>query len=132
MIIDKMNRKELFAQEYLSNGRNGTLAYQKFYPNANYDTASVNSWKLLKSDKKVIAIVKKEEQQLCEKFEVSKDMLINLVMDTIKQGQTNEDGYLVLKGVELLNKMCGLNQPDKTEITHRGIIINYVQPMEIK
>ena len=91
-------RHKLFADTYLSNGFNGTQAYLTVYPKASYDTARVNSQKLLLNT----AIKEYIEQQISQLVMGKNEFLV-----TLSKRARNEVDKEQMKALELIGKTLG-------------------------
>jgi len=136
MITNKKHKA--FADEYLANGMNGTQAYLSIYKSVKKeDTAAVNASKLLRNTK-VKAYIKAEQDKTSAKLNIDKEYILREYMALIsscKEEGIDGEGTLKdrtnwAKGLAQLTKMLGLDEPDKTEITHKGLTINYVKPKD--
>ena len=72
----KLNKRQLqFLQEYMSNGRNATLAYSKVYNNDNFDSCRASACKLL-AHPNVKEELNRIEEELKEQSKVNQEELI--------------------------------------------------------
>lgn len=124
--MEKLNDKQLrFIEEYLIDS-NATRAYIA----AGYSEklANTNATKLLQNT--IISNeIKLRQQETLKKLTKTREDIVNdlvTVIDTFLLDPRNTNN--ALKAIEILNKMLGLNSPDKTEILHQGVVINYINP----
>lgn len=120
------NQKD-FVDEYMINGRNATRAFMKFYKYTNYEAAATMASQLLKKPNVVLYLADKEAE-VRQKYSLSKDLLINHLLDTVNDAKNEKDRKNLIKAIEVLNKMVGFNAVEKQEIEHKGITINYIKP----
>ena len=141
MPILKNIKHEAFADEYVNNGGNGRLAYQKAYPNAKNSAADSNSSRLLKNDK-VLARIKEMGKKIEHKQLVTKEEILNSLKEVYRKCMQKEDVYSVddkgkttsqkerfmkesgaLKALEMMGKTIGLFS-DK--IDHNHLVQTYI------
>lgn len=78
------NKQHLaFVNEYLINGRSGVQAYMKAYPNTTYNSAGAGATRLLK-DVRIKAYLKKREQEILEKAELSQQEIIDFLASVMR------------------------------------------------
>ena len=123
----KNKKHQRFIENYLTNGRNGTKAYMAVYPDANAESANVNSTKLL-TNANIRLYLEQEENKITEKFQITRESMANLLLDCIEDCKEASDRKNLIAAVNTLNKMFGINAPEKQEIEHRGINITYINP----
>ena len=130
-------KQELFAQTYIKTG-NASEAYRTAYDvkTKNINTINVKACELLK-ESKINARVKELQQQLEEKHDISKDMVIRRLKDIIFEqeqlGVDKVDLNAMNKAIDTLNKMQGYYEAKKVELSGEAItrIIN-VNPTKVK
>lgn len=116
---DKANKRHIaFAEEYLANGMNGTQAYKTIYPKASDETARANATKLLASTH-IAQFLATQKKNTSTRLQVTKESLINDLM-VIKDLCLTEPRYInnSIKAIEVINKMLGYNEVEKTEVKH--------------
>lgn len=124
--MEKLSDKQLrFIEEYLIDG-NGTQAAIR----AGYSEKTANEQAARMLAKVSIQNeVKKRQEELSLKLTKTRDDiiddLINVINTFLLDGRNTPNA---LKAIEILNKMTGWNSPDKTEILHQGVVINYINP----
>lgn len=126
--IDKAYKNmQDFVNEYLRNGRNALEAYLTVYPNSSREAAGSSALRLLKKDdcKKYLEL---KEAEYREKYEVTHHYLIENLKWAINDAKDQDDKKNLIKAVEVLSKICGLNAPDRSEVEVKGISINYITP----
>lgn len=144
-------KQEKFCQEYINTG-NASEAYRRSYNASKMkdEVIAVKASELLKTGN-VSVRVKELKVQMTQKFEVTREKLGKMLLDRAelvekmqelakkeKLTATEENQYMRLlmllkasdgnKAIDLLSKMFGLNEPDKQEVTHKGISINIIKP----
>ena len=113
---DLNEKQKKFCEEYILDW-NATRAYQETYPNASYETSNVNGSKLLvkASIKAYIEEIQKDLQKLAG---ISKLSVLNKLKDIINVDDTETIATKdKLKALEVVNKMLGFNDPEKSNIT---------------
>ena len=120
------NQKD-FVDEYMLNGRNAVKSFMKFYKYSNYNSAGALACQLLKKPNVILYLAEKEAE-VRQKYSLSKDLLINHLLDTVNDAKNEKDRKNLIKAIEVLNKMAGYNAVEKQEIEHKGITINYIKP----
>lgn len=152
IIMALSNKEEIFVREYLKNGFNATQAAKK----AGYSekTAYSQGQRLLKKveikeelDNQMDKTFKKldidREELIMKAFKVT-EVYNELLALALKDELTKEERLKFArlqailkasdsnKAIELIFKAKGWNEPDKQEITHKGIQINYIKPTKDK
>ena len=132
-----MNEKhKQFADEYLTNGFNGRKAYLAVYKSIKSEAAAdVNASKLL-SNTKVKEYIAQKQAVTAKKFDITRDYItqeyLELIESAKKEGLDGQgslkDRTNWAKALAQLSKLLGLDAPEKQEIEHRGIVVNYVNP----
>lgn len=122
---------QAFCDEYLINGMNAALAYRSVYKTAvSIEASEVSACRLLSNDK-VKLYISAAQQASTIKAGITREELIE---DLIKiKDDCKAKGVFTthaLKAIDMLCKMQGFNAPDKSEVTHKGITINYNKPNE--
>lgn len=132
----KLNKKQqMFVNEYVTNGYNGTQAAIA----AGYSpkTASAQSSRMLKNAN-ILRLIEESQKETRKKTEIDKEYILRsyeeLLKSCIEEGNPGRDGQTIKdrtnwnKALQNLSKMLGFDAPTKTEITHKGININYIIP----
>ena len=122
----KNKRHQLFLQEYLQNGRNATKAYMAVYAVDN-DSAEVLGHKLLRNVK-IQDVIAEEDAKLANKFNITREFIANKLLEVIEDAELNGDRKNKIAALNSLTKMFGLDSPQKQEIEHKGILINFIKP----
>lgn len=110
-------KQELFIKAYLSNGFNGSKAYQDVYK-CKSSVARQNASELL-AKPFIKAMVEEEQAKVAETYDIKKEDIIkelNWVIDNAKTelpGAT--DRANILKALDMKNRLAGLYAPEKTE-----------------
>ena len=71
--------------------------------------------------------------ELSDNHRKTREDIIEDLTDVINQFKItgNFTGH-TLKAIEILNKMMGWNEPEKSEVTHKGLTVNYIKPKNKK
>ncbi len=131
-------KQQLFCDEYLINGFNGTKAYLSVYKNVkNENTAAVNASNLLRNPN-ISRYLEESKMIVAKKFNIDRDFIIKEYLEVLqsckKEGNdgvgTIKDRANWTKALSGLSKLCGLDAPVKTDITSNGetIIFNINKP----
>jgi phage terminase small subunit len=124
--MTKLTPKQLkFIDEYLID-MNATAAAER----AGYSkkTAYSQGQRLLKNVE-VAAAIKDEQNKMSIVAKLTRDDIADNLAMVIQKFLL--DGYntsQALRAIEIYNRMHGYNEPDKSEIVHKGITINYTKP----
>lgn len=125
-------RHQQFIEEYMANGMNGTQAYLSTYPNVTEETANVNSSRLL-SNAKIKAEIERLQAETSNKLQITKESLLKHLNDILESTKNDpKNKHNAIKSIEVLNKMLGFNEPNKTDITTNGESINQITWIEQK
>lgn len=113
-------RHEKFIEEYLINGFNGRQAYIKVYGTS--DTIAEISASRLLRNVKVKEILQAKKKELSDKYMITKQEIIEdlIRIKDLCKDEPKSAGQAI-KALEVINKMLGLNEPDKVESTSRII-----------
>lgn len=114
-------KQKKFLQEYTKD-YNAKAAGKR----AGYSDASSSAHQLLKTNK-AQAYLKELQEEMQERTNITKDRILKKLIDMVDDEETSKTHQL--KAIEIINKMLGFNEPDKHDITHKGISINYIQPL---
>lgn len=110
-----LNKKHIqFVDAFMQLG-NGSAAYKQVYGNTTSDEAAGTSASRLLKKAEIIAEISKRQQVLRQTSALSKQDLINDLVD-IKNAQKNSFPPSALKAIEILNKMMGWNEAEKIEV----------------
>jgi phage terminase small subunit len=136
MVLNEKHKQ--FADEYLINGFCGRKAYLSVYKSVKSEaTADVNASKLL-SNAKVKDYISQKQAVTSKKFDITREYITNEYLQLIESAKVEGlDGQGSLKdrtnwakALAQLSKLLGLDAPEKQEIEHRGIVVNYVNPKQ--
>jgi phage terminase small subunit len=127
-----MKKYERFSLEFMKSG-NATKAYKKVYPR-NKRTNRKHGHLLLKHPYVVYFIQKKNieyENKMDKQILMNRKRILKELEDILKATKTDRPG-VALKSLDQLAKILGAYAPEKQEIEHKGITINYVKPNKDK
>lgn len=119
-----------FCEEYLRNGLNATQAYIKTYPDSSYDAAK-SSAALLLTNPNIRKYIADKREESSKSLKISKEMLIQDLLD-IKNANLGGKSSLAIRAIEVINRMQGYNEPEKSDITTNGDSINEININIIK
>lgn len=120
-------RHKAFADKYLVNGMNATQAYLSVYKSSKKTTAETNGQKLLHNTA-IKNYIKSEQEKSSEELKITRNELL-MDLQYIKDfHKTGDFPTHALKAIEIINKMLGFNEPDKSEVEHKGLTINILKP----
>jgi phage terminase small subunit len=124
----KLNAKhKLFIEEYINNSYNSAVAYSKVYGITNLKVASAGASRLLVT-KEIKEYLDIRIEEVKEKYNITREKIVNKLLRVIEQCENDGDKKNLLKSIEILNKMHGLDANQKIEVEHKGININYIVP----
>lgn len=150
------NKKHIaFCQEYLNNGMNATQAYLSVYKSVKKVKVAEAASSRLLSNVKVAHYLSEAQAKAVKKSEITREKIIKRLNERselvrelqelakkpkLTEEEKSQFSRLLMviktsdanKSDEILNKMLGFNEPDKTEIEHKGITIKYLKPKEDK
>ncbi len=108
------NKHKLFAEEYISNGFNATRAYMKIYK-VEENIAGTSGYRLLKNVQ-IKEFVNEAKERMRKELDIKKeDILMDLLF--INERNKEDNPQHALKAIEIINKMLGLNEPDRQDIS---------------
>lgn len=112
---DLKESHKAFCKEYVTHW-NKTKAYQTVYPDSSYDSARSSSAELFANPniQSYIDHIQKDLLKLCG---VSVLGNVNKLKEIIEDDMTDKPSDKI-KALEVINKMLGLNAPDKVENTN--------------
>jgi phage terminase small subunit len=87
-----------------------------------------NAYKMLQNQLIAEEIMRRQDE-LSKNSSKTREDIVHSLEQVVDQFLL--DGRLTpnaLKAIEILNKMKGWNEPEKSEITHKGITINILKP----
>ena len=110
----------VFSQEYVIDW-NATRSYKVAYPNQKNDnTAAANASRLLRNDK-VQAYIKEIQEDLQKLAGISRLSVISKLQEIVDSKKKEEVAIRdKIKALEVINKMLGFNEPEKTDLTSGG------------
>ena len=122
-------KHKAFCDEYLSNGLNQLQAYKSVYKCSD-KTAQSNATRVMENEG-VKKYIQQQQEKTAKKLEITREFIIKEYLEIIESAKNDE--YLVdrsnwNKSLAQLTKLVGLDAPEKTEVTHKGITINIVKP----
>jgi len=119
--------------EYMRIG-NATKAYAKAYPN-NKKSARKYGYLLTKHPYVTFFINqknKKLEKQMDKKIINNRERIINELDEILKATKGEKKYNAALKALDQISKIVGAYAPEKSEVEHKGITINYIKPEDKK
>ena len=101
--------QEMFAREYLANGRNAKAAYMKAYPNSSEENARKCGWELLKKPA-VNKFIQEETKARYEALDITAEHIAQELAEMAFAMKGDEDytAQIKLKAMDLLQKQLGL------------------------
>jgi phage terminase small subunit len=128
---DKQNEltesQKVFCNEYILD-YNGTRAYQVAYPESSYNTAKVNASKLL-TNTNILQYIGVLQADLSKATGITKARILKELEKMAFDEQTDQKLRATdkQKAIEILNKMLGFNEPEKSQILGSVITIQECQ-----
>jgi phage terminase small subunit len=122
-------KHKAFCNEYLSNGLNVLQAYKSVYKCSD-KAAQSNAFRLMENEG-VKSYIQQEQNKTAERLEITREFLIKEYLELIESAKSEE--YIIdrsnwNKSLAQLTKLLGLDAPDKSEVTHKGVTINIIKP----
>jgi phage terminase small subunit len=112
-------RQKRFCECYLSNGFNATQACL----DAGYKEKNARSQGAENLTKPNIAsYIDARKLKDAKNLGITRDTLLKDIKDIMSNAQTDGQHSVCMKGVELMTKMLGLNEPEKVEVSG-GIVV---------
>lgn len=119
-----------FIETYLLNGFNITGAYMSAYPNASFETARTNGYRMFRTPV-VAKEIKRRQDEIADKERIELSYLVQTLKDVIEEVKQEEterdpksgkfvarpDRQALLKAVDILAKLSGAYAPVKQEVT---------------
>lgn len=116
------NKQRLYCEFYVSNKLNGTQAAIS----AGYKektAASISSENLNKPH--IMEYIRELQAVTSEKLEITRESQLNDLQAIKKAASEAEEFPSVLKAIEIQNKMLGLNEPDKLNVTQYTATVDF-------
>ena len=111
---------------------NGQEAYAEVYPNNTTNKSIKKSTYLLLRHPYVVYQLNKRNKEVDEKMDEKIIMNRGRILDELEEilikSKKKESYNVSLKAIDQLSKVLGVYAPEKTEVDHKGITINYVKP----
>ena len=124
-------RHKMFADEFVLNGGVLWKSYMAAYPECvDKVRASQSGWKLANQNEKIKEYIEKVRNVMTVNYEINRDNIISEILDQIEACKIESDRANLIKLLDMLNKMAG-NYTTKAEVTHKGLTLNYIQPLDI-
>jgi len=118
-------KQSRFVDEYLIDFNATQAAIRSGYSKK---TAQEQSSRLL-SKVIISTAIKERQEKTSERLEITRDeILMDLKRIKDEHKAKGEWPPHALKAIEILNKMLGFNEPDQSEVTHKGINITIIKP----
>ncbi len=111
----KNKKHQAFVEAYFENNLNATRAYAKVY--GKNDAISGTCGQRLLQKVEIRAKIAEIQAKSAKKVLITREEIMQDLVD-IKNAQKENFSPSALKAIEILNKMCGFNSPDKVE--HSG------------
>jgi phage terminase small subunit len=108
-------KEQLFVNEYVTNGYNGTKAYMKAYDTDNDNVAAVNACVLLKKEKIQDALEVEEGgfRQIARQHKADKVAIVKKLQEIIFG---DFDGKTIISAINTLAKLTGDFAPEKKSV----------------
>jgi len=115
-----------FCQHYAEYG-NATQAYLFAFPKVTYGSARELGARMLSVDE-IAEKIEQIKEEFAVEYKQSKDGTIRDLINSAEEAKAQGQFSAYAKLREMIIKMCGFYAPEKSEITHKGITINYTKP----
>jgi hypothetical protein len=116
------DKEKLFCEEYVRTG-NATQTYLMLYPESSIKSANVSSSKWLSKTNIQVQIQILQEEKL-KASKISKQSIIDDCLRCREKCEKQGDWKNHSKYTEIINKMLGLNEAEKVEMTGKIVSIN--------
>jgi len=128
-------RYDRFVQEYMIRC-NAVEAYKIIFPKLTNDNSIKKGAYLLLRHPYVVMRLRQKNKELDEKMEekviMNRERILKELEDILVKTKNRETYNLSLKALDQISRVLGVYSPEKTEVEHKGITINYIQPKENK
>ncbi len=112
-------KQKRYCDHYLSNGFNGTQAcIDAGYSKGNARTQSAQNL----AKRNIASYIDARKLKDAKNLGITRDTLLQDIKDIMSNAQTDGQHSVCMKGVELMTKMLGLNEPEKVEVSG-GIVV---------
>lgn len=111
----------VFSHEYVKHW-NQTDSYMVAYPKSTKKAATSSASELL-TNPNILAYIEEIQKDMQKLSGLSMLSNLNHLKD-ILQPKRMEATKDQIKAIEVINKMLGLNSPEKSEVDHKGVTIN--------
>lgn len=101
--------------EWLINGRNGTKAYQKIYPNCKYISADANFRKILEIAR-MAEYVKEKTDKTAQESQITFESRLKKLEELMNLSESSERYSDAINAIKEQNKMLGHYAPDKHDV----------------
>ena len=113
----KNKKHQAFVLAFFENNQNATKAYAKVY-GVDDKIAGASGPRLLQNVR-IQAKIAEIQAETAKKVLITREELLQDLVD-IKNRQKEDFAPSALKAIEIINKMCGFNEPERIE--HSGVI----------
>lgn len=124
-------KQEKFCQEYVTTS-NASEAYRRSYNcEKSKDSTIHRKAKELMDNGKIQARIEEIKGEHAAKHHKTREDIISDLTDIINEYKmTGRHTGHTLKAIEIMNKMNGWNEAEKSEVTHKGITLNIIKPSQ--
>jgi len=125
-------RYDNFVLHYLETG-SAVTAYKRVFEDTKNTKILVH--KVLKHPYIVYLIQKKNkelEKKMDKKIINNRERIISELDEILRLTKDDKKYNAALKALDQLSKICGVYSPEKQEIEHKGITVNYIKPDKSK
>ena len=126
----QMYRYRRFALKYLATF-NGIDSYISVYPNASRKAAKRKAYELLKHPYVNHVMINKNrelEEKMDNQIIMNRERILEELEDILNKTKDLEQYSSALKALDQVSKRVGAYAPEKSEVTHKGITLNYILP----
>jgi hypothetical protein len=72
--------------------------------------------------------IKQLEEKMDNEVIMNRERILKELEEILIKTKSSEQYNIALKALDQISKMLGVYSPEKSEVTHKGIIINYIKP----
>jgi|TARA_R110000796_G_scaffold171070_3_gene288039 hypothetical protein len=127
-------RYDKFVREYMLSC-DATKSYKKVFP-GNIDTTNKRNGYLLVRHPYVIYELNRKNKEIDKKMDkkiiMNRERILTELEEILLLTKGKEQYPAALKALDQLARVTGSYAPEKSEVEHKGITINYVKPGEVE
>jgi hypothetical protein len=111
---------------------NAVQAYKELVPTLTNQKSIKKAAYLLVRHPYVVMQLRVKNKELDEKMDkktiMNRERILKELEDILDKSKAKESYNIALKALDQLSRVTGAYAPEKTEVEHKGITINYIKP----